>query len=87
MFNWVIWYVILNVIICNSGYCNQTLLYTVIKCLTIPFESFVIYRYFCTPVLVQKCFVIKKIQRKTKETVTTVLHQHDGFVGISARED
>ena len=70
MFNWVIWYVILNVIICNSGYCNQTLLYTVIKCLTIPFESFVIYRHFCTLVLVQKCFVIKKIQRKTKETVT-----------------
>ena len=50
----VIWYVILIVIICNSGYCNQTLLYTVIQCLTMPFESFFIYIYFCTLLLVQK---------------------------------
>ena len=78
----VIWYVMLNVIICNSDYCNRTLSYTIIRYLTMTFDSFVIYRYFCTLVLVQKCFVIKKIQRKMKETVTTVLYQDDGYVGV-----
>ena len=50
----VIWYVILIVIICNSGYYNQALSYTIVTCLTMPFQSFVIYRYFWTLVLIQK---------------------------------
>ena len=83
----VIWYVMLNVIISNSGYCNQSLLYTVIRCLTMSFEFFVFYRYFFTLVLIQKWFIIKKIHRKTKEPVTTVLHPDAGYVGISARVD
>ena len=83
----VIWYVMLNVIISNSAYCNQSLLYTVIRCLTMSFEFFVFYRYFFTLVLIQKWFIIKKIHRKTKEPVTTVLHPDAGYVGISARVD
>ena len=51
------------------------------------FEFFVIYRYFFTLVLIQKCFIIKKIHGKTKEPVTTVLHQDAGYVGISAPVD
>ena len=51
------------------------------------FESFVIYRYFCILVLVQKCFIIKKIQKKTNETVTRALYQDDGSAGISAQVD
>ena len=40
----------LNIIICNSDYCNQSLLIT----LAMSFKSFVIYRYFCALALVQK---------------------------------
>ena len=48
----VIWYVMLIVIMCNSGYCNQALSYTIVTCLTMPFEYFVIYRYFWILVLI-----------------------------------
>ena len=47
----------LNVIIHNSGYCNQVSFidYTVIRYLALSFKFFVVYRcYFCTLMLLQK---------------------------------
>lgn len=76
----------LNVIICNSGFCNQVLLsgYTIIRSLTMPFKPFVIYRQLLlNSDAVTKC-CIKKIHRKAIEAVTTVPHQDDGHVRILA---
>ena len=76
----------LNVIICNSCFCNQVLLsdYTLIRSLTMPFKPFVIYRQLLlNSDAVTKC-CIKKIHRKATEAITTVPHQDDGCVRILA---
>jgi len=35
----------------------------------------------------KKFFIVKKIHRKAKEQITTVLHQDDGYIEISAHMD
>ena len=54
----------------NAGlsHCRRILYkYTVIRYLTMPFESFVIYRYFCTLVLLQKVLHHPEDSQKAKE--------------------
>ena len=54
--------------------------HTVIRCLTVPFKSFVVYSY-CTLMLLQKCFIFKN--RKVMEAVITIPHQDNGCVRIA----
>lgn len=64
----------LNVIICNSGFCNQVLLsgLLIIRSLTMPFKPFLsfIEGYCWNSDAVTKCFM-EKIHRKAVEAVTT----------------
>ena len=65
----------LNVIIHNSGYCNQV---------SLSINQMFNHTFLYSDAVTKSASFIKEIHRKVKETVTTVPHQGAGYARIPA---